>query len=168
MEELRVFIVNLDKYNNGEAVGAWFTLPVDEEEVAERISLDDSYEDYIIHDYELPFDIDEYTPLEQLNRLAALLEEIDGAPLGEAVREVQQAFFSSFEELIAHKDDIICYPDCNDMTDVAYYWIEETGMLGEVPSNLRNYIDYEAFGHDLEIEGNFICTSHGVFEYSGY
>ena len=53
------------------------------------------------------------------------------------------------------------------MADVARYFVEETGALGEVPAHLQNYIDYEAFGRDLEIGGNYLVTSHGVFEYLG-
>ena len=60
---MRIYIANLGKYNEGELVGAWFTPPVDFEEVKERISLNDEYEEYAIHDYELPFEIDEYTPI---------------------------------------------------------------------------------------------------------
>ncbi len=74
-------------------------------------------------------------------------------------------WFGSLEELLEHQDDIIYYPDCEDMEDVARYLIEETGVLGEVPANLQNYIDYKAFGRDLEIEGSFLVSSHGVFEY---
>ena len=55
MEEMRIYIANLGKYNEGELVGAWFTPPVDFEEVKERIGLNDEYEEYAIHDYELPF-----------------------------------------------------------------------------------------------------------------
>ena len=69
MEEMRIYIANLGKYNEGELVGAWFTPPVDFEEVKERIGLNDEYEEYAIHDYELPFEIDEYTPIEEINRL---------------------------------------------------------------------------------------------------
>ena len=65
-----------------------------------------------------------------------------------------------------HSSDIICYPDCDDMADVARYFIEETGALGEVPASLQNYIDYEAYGRDLELDGNFLVTAHGVFEYA--
>ena len=50
------------------------------------------------------------------------------------------------------------------MADVARYYIEETGALGEVPASLQNYIDYEAYGRDLEISGSFVVTNHGVFE----
>ena len=55
---MRIYIANLGKYNEGELVGAWFTPPVDFEEVKERIGLNDEYEEYAIHDYELPFEID--------------------------------------------------------------------------------------------------------------
>ena len=67
MEEMRIYIANLGKYNEGELVGAWFTPPVDFEEVKERIGLNDEYEEYAIHDYELPVEIDEYTPIEEVN-----------------------------------------------------------------------------------------------------
>lgn len=73
-------------------------------------------------------------------------------------------WFNDIEELIANKDDIIYYPDCDNMDDVARYYFEETGSFGEVPRNLQNYIDYQALGRDMEIEGNFLITSHGVFE----
>ena len=57
MEEMRVYIANLGKYNEGELVGAWFEPPIDMDEVRERIGLNDQYEEYAIHDYELPFEI---------------------------------------------------------------------------------------------------------------
>ncbi len=167
MEQMRIYIANLGKYNEGELVGAWFTPPVDFDEVKEQIGLNDDYEEYAIHDYELPFEIDEYTPIEEVNRLCALAEELESTPIGEVASEIQHAFFNSFEEMMEHMDDIICYPDCDDMSDVAYYLIEETGSLGEIPINLQSYIDYEAFGRDLEIEGDFLVTSRGIFEYIG-
>lgn len=67
--------------------------------------------------------------------------------------------------MVEHVDDIVYYLDCDDMSDVAYYLIQETDVLGEVPSNLQNYIDYEAYGRDLELEGNYLVTSRGTFEY---
>lgn len=166
MEQMRIYIANLGKYNEGELVGAWFTPPVDFDEVKEQIGLNDDYEEYAIHDYELPFEIDEYTSIEEINRLCGLAEELEGTPIGEVASEIQHAFFNSFEEMVEHVDDIICYPDYNDMSDVARYLIEETGDLGEIPTQLQNYIDYEAFGRDLEMEGNYLVTNRGIFEHS--
>ena len=67
MEEMRVYIANLGKYNEGELVGAWFEPPIDMDEVRERIGLNEQYEEYAIHDFELPFEIGEYTPIEEIN-----------------------------------------------------------------------------------------------------
>ena len=133
MEEMRVYIANLGKYNEGELGGDWFTPPVDYDEMAERIGLNDRYEEYAIHDYELPFEIDEYTPIEEVNRLCEMVEELD-YPLNEVIDDLL-CHFCSVEELYDHKDDII-----------------------------RNYIDYEAFARDIDLEGCFIETRYGVFE----
>ncbi|AND85520.1 antirestriction protein ArdA [Clostridium tyrobutyricum] len=165
--EMQVYIANLGKYNEGELVGAWFTPPIDIEDMKEKIGLNNEYEEYAIHDYELPFDIDEYTPIEEINRLCALAEELEGTPIEFEMREIQTNFFSSFEEMAEHVDDIIYYPDCDDMEDVARYVIEETGTFGEIPVSLQDYIDYESYGRDLELNGNFLVTAHGVFEYIG-
>lgn len=73
---MQVYIANLGKYNEGELVGAWFTPPIDYDEMAERIGLNDEYEEYAIHDYELPFEIDEYTPIEEVNRLCEMVEDL--------------------------------------------------------------------------------------------
>lgn len=60
MSEMRVYIANLGKYNEGELVGAWFTPPINFEDVKEKIGLIGEYEEFAIHDYELPFEIGEY------------------------------------------------------------------------------------------------------------
>ena len=65
---------------------------------------------------------------------------------------------------IRDRDDIILYSGCETMTDLAYYLIDEEQILGEIPSSLQNYIDYEAYGRDLDIEGTFIATNAGICE----
>ena len=162
MEEMRVYIANLGKYNEGELVGDWFMPPVDYDEMAERIGLNDRYEEYAIHDYELPFEIDECTPIEEVKRLCTMVEEL-GHPLNEVIDDLI-CQFCSIEELYDHKDDIIQYLGCEDMADVAYHLIDEYKALGEIPDRLKNDIDYEAFARDLDLEGCFVETRCGVFE----
>lgn len=135
------------------------------EEVKEKIGLNGGYEEYAIHDYELPFTINEYTPIHEINRLCAMVEELEGTPLYSELAEIQNTWFNNLEELLEHRDDIIYHSDCESMEDVAAYYVKETGQLGEVPSNLQSYIDYKALCRDMEIEGNFLVTSHGIFEY---
>ena len=128
-------------------MGAWFTLPVDYDEMAERIGLNEFYEEYAIHDYELPFEIDEYTPIEEVNRLCEMVEDLP--------EDIQD----ELSELLC------CYSSLEELCeDVAYYFIDECQSLGEIPDRLRNYIDYESYGRDLDLEGRFVVTNHGVFE----
>ncbi|EEO7552537.1 antirestriction protein ArdA [Listeria monocytogenes] len=163
--EMQVYIANLGKYNEGELVGAWFTPPIDYEEMEERIGLNGEYEEYAIHDYELPFEISEYASISEINRLCELVMELEGSPILDELKEIQGMWFGSLEELLEHVEDIQWYSDCDSMEDIARYYVEETGQLGEVPSNLQNYIDYQSLGRDMEIEGNYLVTSRGVFEY---
>ena len=37
IDDMAVYIANLGKYNEGCLVGAWFTFPIDEEDVKEKI-----------------------------------------------------------------------------------------------------------------------------------
>lgn len=144
MEEMRIYIANLGKYNEGELVGAWFTPPVDFEEVKERIGLNDEYEEYAIHDYELPFEIDEYTPIEEINRLCEMVEDLPEY-IQEELSELQ-SYFGSIEELCEHEDDIICHSGCDDMADVARYYLEESGQLGELPAHLKTISTMQPMG----------------------
>ena len=100
--------------------------------------------------------------ISELNRIYEQLEELPDYLLDDLDSFV--SYYGSLEELVEHKDDIILYSGCETMTDLAYYLIDEEQILGEIPSSLQNYIDYEAYGRDLDIEGTFIATNAGIFE----
>ena len=53
------------------------------------------------------------------------------------------------------------YYNCYDMEDVAMQYMEETGLLDSLDDNLKEYFDFEAYGRDMEIEGNFVFTKDG-------
>ena len=163
VEDMRVYIANLGKYNEGYLVGDWFSFPIDEEDVAERIGLNERYEEYAVHDTEnFPIEIGEYISIEELNEIFEMIEELPDYITDELDEFVSH--YGSLEELVEHKDDIILYSGCETMTDLAYYLIDEEQILGEIPSSLQNYIDYEAYGRDLDMGGCFIQTSRGMCE----
>ena len=167
----RVFITNLGKYNEGELVGKWLDLPCEdiESELA-SIGVSDEpdengnyYEEYFITDFEndYGYKVGEYDNLDELNEIAEELENLD-----EYEKEVVNAFIengSDIEEALdgLRDGDYMVFSNCSDMTDVAYQYIEETGLLNDIPEGLRNYFDYEAYGRDMSFEGTFIFTDNG-------
>lgn len=86
----QIYIANLGKYNEGELVGEWFEFPIDMDEVAEKIGLNEEYEECAIHDYETvyPISIGEYDSIEALNEKIEMLDSVDGLrELCEALRD---------------------------------------------------------------------------------
>ena len=74
IDDMAVYIANLGKYNEGCLVGAWFTFPIDEEDVKEKIGLNEQYEEYAIHDTDnFPIAIGEYVSIEELNEMLLLV-----------------------------------------------------------------------------------------------
>ena len=167
----RVFITNLGKYNEGELVGKWLDLPCEdiESELA-SIGVSDEpdengnyYEEYFITDFENDYNykVGEYDSLDNLNEIAEELENLDDYD-----KEVMNAFIENGSDIKEALDglrdgDYMVFSNCSDMTDVAYQYIEETGLLNDIPEGLRNYFDYEAYGRDMSFEGTFIFTDNG-------
>ena len=71
------------------------------------------------------------------------------------IRDSFISHYGSLQSVVDNTDNIIFYPGCDSMEDVARYFAEEYGSLGDIPPQLSYYIDYQAYGRDLEIEGCF-------------
>lgn len=166
MNEVKVWVGNLGKYNEGNLVGRWIELPIDEddlEKVLESIGIDnEEYEEIFIADYDLPFDsqeLGEYTSIERLNEIAERYED-----LSEYEKEVFNEISSDFnlDEAfdIVEDGDYMIYSDCDDMGDVAMQYVEETGLLDNVPGDLVDYFDYQSYGRDMENNGYYIRSSY--------
>ena len=177
VDDMRVYIANLGEYNEGELVGDWFSFPIDEEDVAERIGLNSYYEEYAVHDTDnFPIEIGEYISIQELNEMYEMICELPDY-ITDALDEFV-SHYGSLEEVYEHKDDIYFYPDCDDMTDIAYYFIDELQVLGEIPLPLQNYIDsgirvipmtqevQKAFEEQRKI--NFMLAKDKSYEVDGY
>ncbi|GAA0347287.1 hypothetical protein GCM10008931_43210 [Oceanobacillus oncorhynchi subsp. oncorhynchi] len=89
---IKIYVANLGKYNEGILQGEWFTLPHDIKDIYVTIGVgqydeqgnynhgveEDGrlYEEFAIHDYEAPFEISEYSSINKLNELAEALQDI--------------------------------------------------------------------------------------------
>ena len=166
MQEMRVYLLNNTKpYREGdeEYSGAWFNCPVDFEEVREKLGVE--HEEQIeIADYELPFDIHSDMPLWEINANCRMVLELEGTPIGNEMKAIQQKWFDSFEDFIDHKDEIRYY-DVGDGAALAEYLIREEYIFGEIPHELLKHIDYHSYGNELEMDDRYLFTASGVFRY---
>ena len=174
----KIYLTNLGKYNEGELIGEWVDLPATDDELEEvktRIGISDEpdengmyYEEYFITDYEndYGYKVDEYESLDDLNEIAEQLEDLDEEQK-EAVAVYTEQYGGDINEAVktVTNGDYSIYYNCGDMADVAYEVVQECGYLDQMPENLRNYFDYEAFGRDLDIEGNFFYSNGNYYEF---
>ena len=150
--EFRVFITNLGKYNEGELVGKWIDLPCDniEDELAEiGVETETQYEEYFITDYENNFgyEVGEYENLWELNDLAERLQQVDDLVWLTAYMDETG---ESLDEAINNYEDNSLWYDGMTLKEVAEELVDETEDLSDFA---KRYFDYDAFAHDLRIDG---------------
>lgn len=160
---IKVAITNLAAYNDGCLIYKWLELPATQEEIENAynaVKRSTRDEEFFITDYETcinGLEIGEYESIEKLNELAEKFNELD-----EHDRLIFEAYanYTDFEDVLEKLNnnelDGIVYYDCDNMTDVAYQVVEETGMLDDASGYLKRYFDFEAYGRDLELKGAFV------------
>lgn len=177
MVELKGYITNLGKYNEGELIGEWITFPIDEDElneVKERIGCyyededgephNEEYEEYFFTDWDCEIDLGlgEYPDIDEVNEMAECMEGWTDyqEKLFKAVCECWNVDPTSFDE-----DEYCLYEDINTDEDLGYYWVHESGCYDlEQMGTLANYIDYESFGRDIRLESNGYHSEYGWVE----
>lgn len=173
---LSAFVTNLGKYNEGRLVGEWLNLPTDTETVQDlfsRIGIDGvRYEEFFITDFEsailgLHRYFGEYESLDELNYLAALVEELDDPAKFEAALEYGD-HSGSVQEIINLTQNLDCYElyaGVDSEEALGYYFADELNAI-DIPAHIQPYFDYEAYGRDLALEGGEF-VSGGYIENSG-
>src|SRR5699024_3404675 len=168
--EIKIALTNLGAYNEGKLRFEWLTLPFTDDELQDslkRIGIDGIiYEEYFISDYEAPFTIGEYDNIDDLNEKAESLAELyeDEAEIFECyIENVSDGFEEALD--IVRDGEYMIFDDCRDMAEVAEQYIEETGLLHDVDVNPVRYFNYEAFGRDMAIEGDFHEFQDGYIQF---
>ena len=156
---LKIYVTNLRKYNEGQIIGEWVSLPCEGlEEVLNEIS-NNGNDELFISDYDTDINglkIGEYEDILQLNEIA---EEIDNLSDDEliAFQAYLEQYANNMEQALdeVHQGNYRIYYNCDNMSDVAYQVVNECGLLDGAPEELKVYFDYEAYGRDLSINGTF-------------
>lgn len=168
--KMSVCLQDLSAYNLGYLSYKWVDLPISNEELGatlQEIGVDGvMHEEYMIADYDsdLPLckEYGEFAGVEELNELAKRVQELDEDQARALV--VASEVVGLTEELDAVEDyAYVMHQDAVTMADVAYEHIRECYDL-DAMGPLAAYIDYEAFGRDLDIEGTYIHCDDGILE----
>ena len=153
-----VFVENGMDYRNGGMTGAWFDLPMTEEELVEafakigvKYSDDDCVlnRDYVITDFDnnVEYEVGDYEPIGLLNDLAERLNNVDDLVWLQAYMDETS---ESLDEAIDHYEDNSVWYDGMTLEEVAEELVDDTENLSDFA---KRYFDYEAFANDLRIDG---------------
>lgn len=165
MKKLEVYIENLHNGKN-----AWIELPTSDiviNKVLEEIN-PGGLHDVIIADYETDISglkVSEYDNILELNTIAEEIEEMREDELI-ALQAYLEQYANDMEQALdeVRQGNYTIYYDCDDMSDVAYQIVNESGLLDGVPEQVKMYFDYEAYGRDIDIEGTFIQIDNNIIE----
>lgn len=167
MAAISIYLTNLGKYNEGELVGEWVDLPVDDDfkQAFEDIGINDEYEEWFITDYETDFNmnIGEYESIYKLNDIAEQLESLsDDDEI--KVKAYLSYYDDDIESAIDNIDNSMIHWDCSDMGDVARDLIDDAGF-SSVSDDMKEYcFDYESYGSDERYSLDDLAYDDYVYE----
>jgi len=158
-KQMRVYLANLRKYNEGQLVGKWVDLPQDD--IEEALKFTDNGDEWLVHDHEgFSFEVGEVGPAEvvKLNEYAQLVDEDEG--------KAACAGFILYQYPNTKWEDVMRQVEEEAVEFYAGQTLED--MAGEildsdldslppgyekVKERISMYFDYSSLAHDLELEG---------------
>jgi antirestriction protein len=161
--ETRIYVACLAAYNAGYLHGEWIEV-TDTDSINEQVqamlkaSPIPNAEEWAIHDYEGfgSYRVCEYSGFEKLCELAEFIQEAGEELAGELVshfggdiKEAREAFTENYQG------------EFNDLGDYAESFSEDCGDLASVPERYRNYIDFDAIGRDMDLNGDIFTIEDG-------
>lgn len=159
----RIYVACLAAYNAGRLHGTWLDVGDDVGLLQDGVnamlarSPEPDAEEWAIHDYEgfASNSLSEHTGLEQVIELAAFTTEH-----GEIGARVLDHFGGDIDDASKALDE--SYAGRHDsLESFAKNLLDETGELAGVPERFRYYIDFEAMGRDMELNGDVYTIETG-------
>lgn len=154
-----IYVACLAAYNNGKLHGQWIDATQDIECIHEKVqevlhsSPEPDAEEFAIHDYDSfgNLRLSEYEGLERVHDLAVFIEE--NSRFGCLLLEHFQGNLQEAERALEEY--------AGEYASLADYAMQLTEETSEVPRHLENYIDYEAMGRDMELNGDIFMIEVG-------
>jgi antirestriction protein len=158
--EIQIYVADLAAYNNGKLHGMWIDTTQSVDEIFDIIktllesSPEEDAEEFAIHDHEgfEGLNISEYEGIQSAHDKAVFIEAHGalggavasqfGGSLDDAKRALEEGYIGEYRSIEDYAREIT--EDCH-----------------ELPAYIENYIDYEAMGRDMEMNGDFFTIELG-------
>lgn len=171
---IKIWVGNLGKYNEGELVGEWFTLPADIGEIMETIGVRDGteYEEHFIADFEAPsfLDIGEGSSIKMLNQIAEALEELTELQLNVLATLLSERVLNGSGKAILESIEIVKYKVDIEyriltghatLADIAKEYAIESGFVQD--SLLMGCVNFHLYAKELALHTTHYQVNEGVW-----
>ncbi|MCV6576745.1 MAG: antirestriction protein ArdA [Cohaesibacter sp.] len=163
MNTPQIYIADLAAYNSGILHGQWIDATIELDDIHEAIanilntSPISNAEEWAIHDYDDFGDLNfgEFPSLKQVQEIACFLQE--HGKLGEEILNHNDLDMERSKQAL---DDGYV----GQYESLADYAEQITTETADIPKHLEYYIDYEAMGRDMELNGDVYTVETGYQE----
>ncbi|MCC0645432.1 antirestriction protein ArdA [Clostridioides sp. ZZV14-6150] len=174
-EVIKIHIANLGKYNEGDLIGEWISLPISEEyfkKVLNDIDINEEYEEYFITDSETHMkglEIEEYSNIKKLNELAKKIEKLDIVEFSQLEAllegdyiELDTILENDISDLLENHDfTLLDGENPSKEIELAYNLIENLGGIDNLDiETLKKYFNYKEYGECLIANGTYIASNN--------
>ena len=161
MVDVQMYINNL--YTNQ---SDYFSMPVSEEELAEKVGLNSDGHGYGASIEEISF-VAEDISVEGIIQASKQFVELFGKYPVEDIWLLKSAWFHDYAYLYYNTFEIECYFGYDDFEAFGHYLIDEIHKEGFVSERLKKCIDYKKYAMLVELSNNYIIGKKGIYRYTG-
>lgn len=159
MSEVRMYIEN--KYLNQ---SDYFSLPVSEDEIAEKIGRNSDGQGYSVSVEEISFLVDDISVEGIIQSSKQLVELLEKYPMDD-IWLLKTAWFHDYAELYYNSFKIECYRGYDDFEAFGHYLIDEVHREGYVSEQLKKCIDYRKYAMYVQLSNQYIIGKKGIYRY---
>ena len=180
--QFSIMIGNRSRFEAGDPSGYWLDMPATKEQLHEAMRnvgiTADNPQDFSIRGYSddpekhiaLPYEMVCAADVDELNFLAARLEQLDPAEVGKLNAALQQknglANIGQVIDFTYNVDFYVHIPEVHTYRDLGDYYLNQSGMV-QMPEEWKGGIDLTTFGRNAAAQEKGAFTEYGYIVESG-
>lgn len=181
-EQFSIMIGNRSRFEAGDPSGYWLDMPATKVQLHEAMRnvgiTADNPQDFSIRGYSddpekhiaLPYEMVCAADVDELNFLAARLEQLDPAEVGKLNAALQQknglANIGQVIDFTYNVDFYVHIPEVHTYRDLGDYYLNQSGMV-QMPEEWKGGIDLTTFGRNAAAQEKGAFTEYGYIVESG-